>query len=392
MNTTTLLVSSSLVHTRLALLQQRNLLEFRLVYDSQIGNIYKGVVLDIHKNLGLAFIDFGEKAPGLLSLPPSFWTRPPFQKGSCLMVQVSRDKMCNLSTIDSKVKNLRFTRDLSFLTPFFTFFLHSPGLKFSNFSPRSSFKESFLQNFSHLLLKEEGALLNPLAYHTSFEILRSVLQELRELFVKLAQKNEASKPGLLFQAQNFLFRYILHHSSSLKKIIADDFRVYKNITSFLEKTHLAPFILLEHHKSLTQGPLFESYDIEESWDSLRDPLIPLSSGHLILEKTSAFWTFDVNSASLMPPQKPLSPFELNRLAGIKILQEIRLKNLGGTSVVDFVPLSSWPLRQKLLKCLQTKALEDPIQTHVHHISPLGICEITRLKIEPSLLDLTSEES
>ncbi len=389
---TVLLISHTSDQMRLALLKEKEKtpLEFRLLQPSQIGNIYKGTVLDIHKNLGFAFLDIGEKTPGLLPLSPSFWNKPPFQKGSSVTVQVTRDKVKQTNRFQrlEKEKNVRLSLTLSFSSAFFIFQPTISGIKFSKTTSKEAFSEEFLSQISDLLSENEGLILKPLASKTSFEILERDLSSLKDLWKTLQGKiKDTQKSGLLLPEKESLFRYIFQNSDTLKKIIVDHTEDYLSLKRFLEIFNLSSFISLESHLPVLKGDLFNAYDVQERWDAAPDPVIPLSpSGHLILEKTSAFWTFDVNSSSDDTSQKSFSPFELNTLAGLKILEEVRLKNLGGTIVVDFLPMPSFSQRKKLLTLLQKHAQEDSLQTHIHHISPLGLCEITRPKIEPSFLE------
>ena len=389
---TLLLVSRPSHHINLALLKEKDSspLEFRVSHPTQIGDIHKGVVLDINKSLGFAFVDFGEKTPGLLSRPPSFWENIPFTKGSSVLVQITRDKVKHTSLLiqqEEKEKNVRLNLTLSFSSAFFIFQPKTPGLRFSKTISKQDFSEETLSKISEILSDNEGLTFKPLAQKASFETLEADLSILKNLWTLIQEKNKDSKPGLLLPEKEYLFQYILQNSDSLKRIIVDDAALYLSLKKFLEVSLLSSFISLESYLSMTEGPLFEKYDIQERWGAQREAIIPLSSGHLILEKTSAFWVFDVNSSSERNSKKHLTPFQLNALAGQRILEEIRLKNLGGTIVVDLIPIQSPSERKKLLTLIQKQAQEDPLQTHVHNISALGLCEITRPKKEPSLLDL-----
>ncbi|MBS0185408.1 MAG: ribonuclease E/G [Proteobacteria bacterium] len=389
---TLLLVSRSSDQLNLALLEEQKQapLEFRISYASQIGHIYKGSVLDIHKNLGLAFIDIGEKTPGLLPLSLSFWKKPFFSKGASLVVQVSRDKIKKTLLLEEqleKEKNVRLTLNLSFSSAFCIFQPNTPGLRFSKMISEKDFSQEVLFKISENLSENEGLILKPLARNITFETLILDLSCLKNLWNQVQEKNKTlKKPGLLLSEKEYLFRYILQNIETLKKIIVDDAALFLSLKTFLENSYLSSFISLESHLPHTKGPLFEAYNLQERWDAQKERIIPFTSGNLILEKTSAFWVFDVNSSSQNSSYKNRTLFQLNIEAGKKILEEIRLKNLSGTIVVDFIPMASSPQRKKLLRFLQEYAQSMSLPLHIHHISPLGLCEMTRPKIETSLLE------
>lgn len=377
----TLLISHSEAQTRFALLKNGNPVELRLEHETCIGDIFAGYVQTINKALGMAFIDLGGKIPGLLPLSQSFWTKPPFHEGQKILVQVTRD--ADSSSALEKTKGVRLSHDISFSTPFFIYLPKSPGLKFSRTLPKDSVNPERLSALKESLAHGEGLIIRRLVDSVSLDVLQNVVHTCQKTWSDLQEHfHSFKKPSLLLKGPSFSIQYILHHVGSLEKIITNDKNLFHAIKSFFATYGLSSVISLESHISLHQDSLFKDYHIEDTWDILEEPVIKIPDvGELILDKTTAFWVFDVNASSTS-----LSPFDINLKAGEKILEEIRLKNLSGTIVVDFIPLRSLPLRQKLLTLLQKQAHQDPNQTHVHSISPLGLCEITRTKKGPSLLE------
>ena len=383
----TLLISKISDQTRFALLENNTPIELRLQYNTCIGDIFLGIVLNINKSLGLAFVDLGKDTPGLLPLSQSFLKNPPFHEGEKILVQVTRDPENSDPHSLEKSKSVRLSLDISFPTPFFIFLPRSAGLKFSRNIPKDPM-DSQLSVLKESLAGGEGLIIRSLMFSVSMEILQRTLHTCQKTWQDLQERAQSlKKPELLLKGAPFLLQYILHHMGNLKKIITNDKTLFHEIKEFLELYGTSSLIDVECPISLNKKSLFEDYDIEEKWETLKEPIIDIPLvGHLILEKTAAFWVFDVNSSSFDTPNTSLSPFDINLKAGEKILYDIRLKNLSGTIIVDFIPLRSLPLRQKLLTHLQRRAAEDPTQTHIHGISPLGLCEITRTKKGPSVLD------
>lgn len=387
-----LLISQDDQQTQFALLENGTAAELRLHHDTRIGDIYLGIVLTINKSLGIAFIDLGKDMSGLLPLSQSFWKNPPFHEGQKIIVQVTRDSEKSKSPSLEKNKGVRLSLDISFPSPFFIYLPKSPGLKFSRTVPKDSIDPNLLSVLKKSLAPEEGLIIRNLMGTASLERLQVTLQTFQNTWKDLQDHARSlEKPTLLLKGAPFTLQYILHHIGNLDKILTNDKNQFQKIKDFLELHDLSSLISLECPISINKEALFKDYGIEETWETLTDPIIEIPlGGHLILEKTSAFWVYDLNSSSQDTTDNSLSPFDINLKAGKKILLDIRLKNLSGTIIIDFIPLRATHLRLKLLNCLQQQAAQDPTQTHIHGISPLGICEITRTKKGPSILELLSD--
>ncbi len=192
---------------------------------------------------------------------------------------------------------------------------------------------------------------------------------------------EEKNPKCLWQGYSFLQRYLWGYRDNLKSIVVDSAPLAEELSSLVERQELPPHIDIFHptrHKS----SLFESYDLETSWEALESPFIPLTQGgSLILEKTHAGWIYDLNM-----PLSHHSALISNTHAGVRVIKDIRLKNLSGLIVGDFFSLSSQKNKERLLAKLREEAQKDPLPPHIHAISSLGLLEITRAKRDLSVLE------
>jgi len=129
-------------------------------------------------------------------------------------------------------------------------------------------------------------------------------------------------------------------------------------------------------------PLFESGDLEGAIQALLDPRVPLShGGSLVIERTEALTVVDVNGGERG------NPLATNMEAAREIARQLRLRNVGGIVVVDFVNLSRAHEREQVILALGAAVSEDPAGTHVYGMSRLGLVEMTRARRGPPLADM-----
>ncbi|HZH27660.1 MAG TPA: ribonuclease E/G [Azospirillaceae bacterium] len=128
--------------------------------------------------------------------------------------------------------------------------------------------------------------------------------------------------------------------------------------------------------------LFESADIEDEIDALAGKHVPLpGGGWLVVERTEALWVIDVNGAERQ------NAAAVNRDAAREIARQLRLRNIGGVVVVDFITPDRPDERERVLNALVDAVADDPVATHVYGMSKLGLVELTRVRRGPPLIDL-----
>lgn len=191
----------------------------------------------------------------------------------------------------------------------------------------------------------------------------------------------AKNPSFLWEGWSFLERFLDGYKNKIEKIFVDDGETQKAILSFIENWAKVPSVTFSNPR-ITQSGLFESFDLEDAWNELSNPLIPLShGGSLILDRTHAGWFYDLNK-----PLNHTNALRTNIQGGIQVIKDIYLKNLSGLIVGDFLPLSSLKNKTDFLKSLRDFKLSDPNPVHIHGISSLGLLEITRAKRDLSVLE------
>ena len=137
-------------------------------------------------------------------------------------------------------------------------------------------------------------------------------------------------------------------------------------------------------------PLFESAGVERAIHAALEPRVPLPcGGHLVIESTEALTTVDVNSGSFAAANSAEAA-RVNLEAARALPRELRLRNIGGIVVVDFIEMSGRDRQRELLRALREGLADDPAPTRISDISPLGLVEISRHRRGPSLSEQLEE--
>ena len=147
----------------------------------------------------------------------------------------------------------------------------------------------------------------------------------------------------------------------------------------------APDLLARLRRHADPEPLFERYDLDGQVEALRRPGVPLSGGAgLVVERTEALTAIDVNAGERG------NPLSVNLEAAAEIARQLRLRNIGGIVVVDFVSMPKRSDGERLLDLLAAAVRDDPVQTEVYGLSKLGLVELARARRGPMLVDLLRE--
>jgi ribonuclease G len=141
---------------------------------------------------------------------------------------------------------------------------------------------------------------------------------------------------------------------------------------------------LELHQA--PRPIFDLYGVEEEIQRALEPRVPLKSGgHIVIQQTEAMTTVDVNTGGYVGHRNlEETIFRTNLEAAVAVARQLRIRNLGGIIVLDFIDMQDEEHRAALLKALQEALAGDRAQTHIANVSPLGLVEMTRKRTRESL--------
>jgi ribonuclease G len=377
------------------------------------GNIYKGRVLRVLPGMAAAFLDIGLHRPGYLFVQeaapslndiPEFWLKgeegdlafqpplrlptPPIEdlvaEGQELLVQVSRPPLGS--------KGARLTTHISLPGRYLVYLPTAPHLAVS----RRLAPEEERQRLKHLLedLKpqEGGLIARTASAGQDIDTLAAEKQTLMALWEKIRQKqNAVAAPALLYQELPALRRLVREHlSPEVTRLVVDDPTAYEEIIDYLklEHTHRAPLVELY----AGQEPLFSNLHLEEDWRRLLDSRVWLKSGgYLIIDTTEALTAIDVNTGRFTRGRDLEDTILTTNLeAARESARQIRLRNLSGLIVVDFIDLENQAHRELVCQTLQESLQKNRARTTVYPMSPLGLVEMTRQRLGDSLGQMVTE--
>ena len=367
--------------------EEGRICQFNIVREGEeklLGNIYIGKVKNIRKNIHCAFIEI---APGKMCYydleegEPPIFTNPKkdrvIKEGDEVVVQVSREGI--KSKLPSVTGNLNFTGRYLVLTS------QRKQLGFSAKLTKEE-KARIRTALQKHVSGEEGIIVRTNAREASPEELTEELFRLREKYQELRHRAMSRvcytllEKGMSESLRIFQGVYI----RDLEEIVTDDSEIYTQICGENTEGEGGKVPVRFYEDKLL--PLSKLYRLEKSLEEALDRKVWLrSGGFLVIEQTEAFVSIDVNSGKFSDKKNTRETFrKINLEAAREIAFQLRLRNLSGIILIDFINMEEEEDKKELLKILQGYLRKDPIKAAVVDMTPLNIVEVTRKKVEKSL--------
>src|SRR5690242_5719524 len=408
----TILVSAERGETRVAVLEakqkggKKDVAELyieRRGRRSIVGNIYKGKVDNVLPGLEAAFVDIGLEKNGFLHVDeivlPGVETprrgrgkeggskiTDLLKPGQEIVVQVVKDPL--------KTKGARLSMELTIAG---RYMVYAPTGEGVGVSKRLEDKERdrLRKEAKALDLRGGGAIIRTAAHgakRVDFERELQYLFKLHEVLDKRVE--EATAPELVFQEADLSVRVVRDiFSADFERALVDDEKQYQRLVSFFTRT--APELVdrVELHQDST--PLFEGYGVEDVIKGLVSRRVDLpSGGYLMIDYAEALTVIDVNSGSFVGRGKQArledTITRTNLEAAEAVVNELRLRDIGGIIVIDFIDMARARNRDAVLKTLRKALDEDRTKTYVMEISPLGLVEMTRQNVTDGVREILTK--
>lgn len=387
--------------TRVALLESGQLAELyieRKKDASLVGNVYKGKIVKILPGMQSAFVDIGlEKAAFLHvadvyssldysvfgedieeTIPHHLPIEDLLQEGEEVMVQVSKDPI--------GTKGARVT---SYVTFPGRYLVLMPGVEHVGISRRISNEDERVRLkdlVSRLKPQNVGLIIRTASEGCTEEELKKDIDFLMLLWDNIESKKDKSKPPhLLYSDIDLAFRSVrdlLGHEVS--RLIIDSEDEFNNLKEFVNTY----FPKLIHKIELYEGdePIFDAYGIElEIPKTLGKRVWLKSGGYIVIDQTEALTSIDVNTGKFVGKASLEDTlFKTNLEAVREIAYQIRLRNLGGIIIIDFIDMEVEENREKLFTAFQEATNKDRVKSTVLEVSEFGLIQMTRKRVRESL--------
>ncbi len=244
----------------------------------------------------------------------------------------------------------------------------------------------------HVLPPGAGCIIRTAAEHqTEHELQRdwdTLLRRWRQIEQQLASR---TKPGLLYREENIassIIRDLL--TPTVERIIVDSTQLYNTIETYLAETE--PELLSRLHLHRLRVPLFEHAGIAQQLPLITARTIPLpSGGSIVLDHTEAMLVVDVNTGrATTDAEQERNALRTNLEAAEAIARQLRLRDVGGIIIVDFIDMASPKHRQQLLDRMRTLLRRDRAKTVLYSITELGLLQMTRQRVRQNLFEWLTE--
>ena len=370
---------------------------------SIVGNIYKGKVDNVLAGLEAAFVDIGLEKNGFLHVDDIVMPGVEVARrgrggskgqkiaellkpGQEVLVQVVKDPL--------KTKGARLSMQLSIAGRYLVYVPQGEGVGVSRRLDDKE-RDRLRKEAGKLKLPEGGAIIRTAAAgakRDDFEREVKYLLKLHELLHQRAQQTPA--PDMVFQEADLSVRVVRDiFSAQFERAIVDDEQQFKRLTSFFTRT--SPELLERVELYQEKEPLFERLGIEDAIRSTLKRRVDLpSGGYLIIDYAEAMTVIDVNSGSFTGRGKAArledTITRTNLESADEVVRQLRLRDIGGIIVIDFIDMARARNRDAVLKVLRKALDEDRTKTYVVEISPLGLVEMTRQNVTDGVREILTK--
>jgi len=368
---------------------------------SIVGNIYKGRVDNVLPGMEAAFVDIGLERNGFLhvdeivlpggqAVPKRGHSRGRridelIKPGQEIIVQVVKDPL--------KTKGARLSMQLSIAGRYLVYMPQGGG---TGVSKRIGDQER--QRLRKLIDQVDtgsgGVIVRTAAQGAKKEdFVREVeyLHRLNEVVETRAKEAEVGQ--MVFQEADLSIRVVRDVlTEEFEGAIIDDQKQYERVTKFLQRT--APELADSVELYKEQTPLLEKWGVEEAFDSVLSRRVDLpSGGYLIIDYAEALTVIDINTGSFTGRGKGRLEDTITKVnveAAEEVVRQLRMRDIGGIIVIDFIDMARSRNRDQVLKTLREALDEDRTKTYVVEVSPLGLVEMTRQNVTDGVREILTK--
>ncbi|MEA2020862.1 MAG: Rne/Rng family ribonuclease [Candidatus Caldatribacteriota bacterium] len=386
------IIDVGLTEERVAIFEDNRMVEIhieRIEDDKIVGNIYKGRAINVLPGIEAAFIDIGIEKNAFLHLEKT--SQESNEKESVSMGQsnslLALDNIKNNQEVMVQVvkeaiipKGARVTTNISLPGRYLVFIPNSSNLGISHRIEDEKERERLKKIIQSIRPKNVGLIIRTAAWGKEEEDFLADLDFLMRLWKKISRRvKKAKAPMLLHEDLSLTYRIIRDlFTEEVDEIIINSKLIYKNMLKFLQTlsiTELGPRVLLYSGEK----PIFEEYGIEkEITKALQRKVWLKCGGYLIFDQAEALTVVDVNTGKFVGKKDMRKTIlKTNLQAAEEIGLQLRLRDIGGIIIIDFIDMDNQEDKDKLIKQLEDSLKKDKTKTNVVQNSELGLVELTR---------------
>jgi len=385
--------------TQIAVLEGRSLVEHyvsRPADDiSQIhGNIYVGRVQNVLPGMEAAFVDIATPKNAVLYRGDLQYDTEDIDEpaGGLKIEQILRPRQlitCQVTKNPIGAKGARLTQEVSLPGRFVVFIPNSSTYGISK-RLGDDVRKRLRQILDRVKPEQHGLIVRTAAEHATEDELRADVTMLAEQWAEIERRAaKADRPTLLHREPELAVRVIREEfTGDYRGVVIDDERLYLEIRAYVQAFHPELADRIEYYdRSVEELSIFERYHVHEQVHKALDRKVWLpSGGSLIIEHTEALTVIDVNTGKNVGRSNlEETVFHNNLEAADEIAKQLRLRDIGGIIVIDFIDMEIKGNRAKVVEAFRSALARDKTRTQVFEISELGLVEMTRKRIGEGLL-------
>jgi ribonuclease G len=377
---------------------------------SIVGNVYKGRVDNVLAGMEAAFVDIGLEKNGFLHVDEivlrdekgkpvrasSSQRRGRGRGGGTRISELLKSKqevVVQVTKDPIGTKGARLSMEISIPGRYLVYVPDGDGVGVSRRLPDSE-RERLRKLAAGLKVKQGGLIIRTAAHGARKSDMERELQYLYRLHEVLMQRvEESTAPAMVFQEADLPVRVVRDvFSKEFDRAIIDDPKQHHRVRSFFERT--APELVERVELYEESEPLFERAGIEDAFNSTLSRRVDLPhGGYLMIDHAEALTVIDVNTGSYTGRGRGSledTIVKTNLQAAEEVVRQLRLRDIGGIIVIDFIDMAYTRNRDHVLSVLRKALDEDRTRTHVVEISPLGLVEMTRQNVSEGVREIMNK--
>jgi ribonuclease E len=392
--------------TQIAMLEGRSLVEHyvsRIADDTnQIdGNVYRGRVQNVLPGMEAAFIDIGIPKNAVLYRGDVRYDREDIEGGASQqpriedVLKAGQTILCQVTKNPIGAKGARLTQEVSLPGRFAVLVPNSSAFGISKRLGDNE-RRRLRRIIDEVKPAGHGMIVRTAAEGVSAEELQRDVTTLLDQWNQIeAEAKRSDAPGLLYREPELSVRILREElNAEYRGVVIDDLALFEQVRDYVRAVSPELSDRVEYYDPEVEGlPIFERYHVHEQLHKALDRKVWLpSGGSLIIERTEALTVIDVNTGKNVGKTNLEETVYRNNLeAAEEVARQLRLRDIGGIIVIDFIDMEIRENRDKVAAALRNALARDKTRTQVFDISELGLVEMTRKRVSEGLLETLSNE-
>lgn len=381
-----ILVDETSYGTRIGVVENGTLVE--LIYEKKnslpiVGNVYAGKIMNVLPGMQACFVDIGREKNAFL-----YYGDDKDNNGNIVKPKMGSDVIVQVEKAEMGAKGAVLTKRISFAGKFLVVIPGDDKIGISKKITDSAERKRIKDIIEQLLSENYGIIVRTEGKDKSYEIYEKEIKRLVEKSEGVLSKAEYAKaPSLLYTEINGVEKVLRDlYNDSIDEIVVNSRIDYETLVKLCEEKDISPKKIVMYESNV---PMFENYYVASQAKSAFSKHVWLKSGgFIIIEQTEACVVIDVNTGKYTGKadlQKTI--LKTNLEAADEIARQLRLRNLNGMIIVDFIDMKTEENRKILQKHLEEAVAKDRLQTIVVGMTELGLMQITRKKKRQSIQQL-----